>query len=675
MLGKEGKGSMKRINVALVGNPNVGKTSLLNHIAGTTLKVGNWAGTTVEKKEGKAYYGDYEIHFVDLPGIYSLVPFSEAEQVARDYLLNQRPDVVINVLETPNMERGFLLTVEILEMEIPTVIALNMWDEAQRLGIEVDKNKLSELLGLKVVKTNGRTGEGKGELLETVVQTYEQKLKPLPLKYSRTLEEYLSKVEGNTKFEKVKRAQELYGEDFYRLLKDERFAFAHGLYYEVAKKTNQRTYELTDSLDKLLLHPVFGVLFFLLLMFFMFKLAFDFSAPWMDWLDGLMNGFFSPLIRHLLGESTLSRFLSEAVIGGVGFVLTFLPLIASLLFVLSLLEFSGYMPRVAFLMDDLMHRLGLHGTSFIPLLLGFGCNVPAVMATRALESKRDKLLVMAMIPFVSCPARLVVFSFFAVLFFPNPALIIFFLYILGLVFAFLTSFFLQKFIYKNPLRHMILELPPYRLPVFKLVFRITWAHVKQFIYRAGTLIFGVSVILWVLLNLPPGVSNPKDSLAGYVGRALVPVFKPMGLEDWRITTSLIPAFLARELVLGSMATMYAVEQKEEKKEFEIKQALTQQVLAFGKAFKDSILNTINPLPKAFEVEEEHSALREAVKNSLSPAQAFSFMLFILLYTSCLGTVAVLQKEAGTKFAITFLAYSFLLAWLVGVGAYKLWSLF
>ncbi|MFZ8859217.1 MAG: FeoB small GTPase domain-containing protein, partial [Thermocrinis sp.] len=297
-----------KINVALVGNPNVGKTSLLNHIAGTTLRVGNWAGTTVEKKEGKAFYKGYEIYLVDLPGIYSLEPFSEAEQVARDYLLNQRPDVVVNVLETPNMERDLLLTAELLEMELPTVIALNMVDEARRLGIEVDKEKLSELLGVKVVQTNGRTGEGKRELLEAIVQTYEQKIKPFPLRYSQTLEEYLSKVKGNTKFEKIKKAQGLYGEDFDRLLKDERFAFAHGLFYKVVKKVNQGAFELTDSLDKLLLHPIFGMFFFLFLMFFMFKIAFDFSAPWMEWLDGFMNNFISPLIVYLLGESLLSRF-------------------------------------------------------------------------------------------------------------------------------------------------------------------------------------------------------------------------------------------------------------------------------------------------------------------------------------------------------------------------------
>jgi ferrous iron transport protein B len=603
-----------RINVALVGNPNVGKTSLLNHIAGTTLRVGNWAGTTVEKKEGKAFYKGYEIYLVDLPGIYSLEPFSEAEQVARDYLLSQKPNVVVNVLETPNMERDLLLTAELLEMELPTVIVLNMWDEAQRLGIKVDKEKLSELLGIRVVQTNGRTGEGKEELLEAIVQTYEQKTKPFPLRYSQTLEEYLSKVEGNTKFEKIRKAQGLYGEDFDKLLKDERFAFAHGLFYKVVKKVNQGAFELTDSLDKLLLHP-----------------------------------------------------------GGVGFVLTFLPLIASILFILSLLEFSGYLPRVAFLMDGLMHKLGLHGTRFIPLLLGFGCNVPAIMASRIMETKRDKLLVLVMVPFMSCPARFVVFSFFAVLFFPNPALVIFLLYLFGVLVAFLTSFLLQKLVYRGSLHHMILELPPYRLPALKLVLRITWAHVKHFIYRAGTLIFAVSVILWAMLNLPLGVSNPKDSVAGHVGRALVPIFKPMGLEDWQITTSLIPAFLAREIVLSSMAVIYSVEEGK-KEEFEPRKALREQGVAFVNALKESVLNLLSPMPKALKVKEEHSQLKSTIKNSMNPAQALAFMVFILLYTSCLGTVAVLEKEGGTKFALLFLAYSFAVAWISGVITYRLMSL-
>jgi ferrous iron transport protein B len=662
-----------KINVALAGNPNVGKTSLLNHVAGTTLRVGNWAGTTIEKKEGKAFYKGYEIYLVDLPGIYSLEPFSEAEQAARDYLLNQKPDVVVNVLETPNMERDLLLTAELLEMDMPVVIALNMWDEAQRLGIKVDKEKLSELLGIRVVQTNGRTGEGKEELLEAIVQTYEQKTKPFPLRYSQTLEEYLSKVEGNTKFEKIRKAQGLYGEDFDKLLKDERFAFAHGLFYKVVKKVNQGAFELTDSLDKLLLHPIFGLFFFLFLMFFMFKLAFDFSAPWMDWLDGFMNRFISPLVVYLLGESLLSRFLSEAVVGGVGFVLTFLPLIASILFILSLLEFSGYLPRVAFLMDGLMHKLGLHGTRFIPLLLGFGCNVPAIMASRIMETKRDKLLVLVMVPFMSCPARFVVFSFFAVLFFPNPALVIFLLYLFGVLVAFLTSFLLQKLVYRGSLHHMILELPPYRLPALKLVLRITWAHVKHFIYRAGTLIFAVSVILWAMLNLPLGVSNPKDSVAGHVGRALVPIFKPMGLEDWQITTSLIPAFLAREIVLSSMAVIYSVEEGK-KEEFEPRKALREQGVAFVNALKESVLNLLSPMPKALKVKEEHSQLKSTIKNSMNPAQALAFMVFILLYTSCLGTVAVLEKEGGTKFALLFLAYSFAVAWISGVITYRLMSL-
>ncbi|WP_448587703.1 ferrous iron transport protein B [Thermocrinis sp.] len=664
---------MKRLNVVLVGNPNVGKTSLLNHIAGTTLKVGNWAGTTVEKKEGRVLYDRYEIDIVDLPGIYSLEPFSEAERIAKDYILSQKPDVVVNVIDTTNMERDLLLTVELLEMNIPMVIALNMWDEAQRLGIEVDVSKLEELLGVKAVKTNGKTGEGKGELIKEVIRTYEERKMPPEVKYSQSFEEQFLNLQGGTKHEKIAKALELLGEDFERKLREERKNLIRSIYYSTVRRAKERTESLSDRLDRVFLHPIFGSLLFLLIMFLLFKVSFDFSAPWMDWLDGFMNDFLKALVIHSVGDSLLSRFLSEAVIGGVGFVLTFLPLIATMLFLISLLELSGYLPRVAFLMDGIMHKFGLHGNSFIPLLLGFGCNVPAIMATRTMESQRDKLLVMAMIPFMSCPARLVVFSFFAVLFFPNPALVIFLLYIAGILFAFLTSFALQKTFYKSPTSQLILELPPYRMPSFGLVLKLTWAHVKHFIHRAGTLIFAVSVIIWLMLNLPPGVKDTKESLAGYVGRALVPIFEPMGLEDWRITTSLIPAFLAREVVLGSMATIYAVEQEEEKGEFDLKNSLREQVIAFGHAIKDSILNTLNPIPKTFEVEDEYSQLKGSVKSSMTPAQALSFMLFILLYTSCLGTVAVLWKEAGKRFALLFLAYSFVLAWLVGVLAYFLSS--
>ncbi len=683
---------MKSIKVALAGNPNVGKTSLLNHIAGTSLKVGNWPGVTVEKREGKVKFWDYEINLVDLPGIYTLEPISEDEWIAYNYIRQEKPDLILNIIETPNMERDLLLTVELLEHEVPLIIVLNMIDEAQKLGIEVNDRWLSELLGVRVLKTNGRTGEGVKALLPNIVEVFNSKEKPKSLRYSKELEELLEKVRekgDETKAELIRKLlyredlkelrenlKRVFGKEVHELIKDERYAKAHGLYKEVVSKKPLTARDITDSLDKVLLHPTFGIPIFFLLMFLLFKLSFDFSKPFMDWVDGFINDFVAPLVSLLISSlgagDWVQRLFSEAVVGGVGFVLTFVPLIAVIYFLLALMEFSGYLPRVAFLMDRLMHRLGLHGKSLVPLLLGFGCNVPAIVATRALETKRDKLLVIAMIPFMSCPARLVVFSFFAVLFFKNPAIIIFFLYLLGILIAFLTAFSLRKTIFRGNIYHFVMELPPYRLPTLRLLFKVVWVYVRDFLYRAGTLIFAASVFIWLLLNIPPGVKNPSESIAGYVGKAIAPLFKPLGLEDWRIATSLIPAFLAREIVLSSMGTIYSAEVDKEEKEFSFSEALREQVYGLGKALKDAVLNTFKPVPSAFEVEEEGTdSLRALVSQSLSPASALAFMVFLLLYTSCLGTVAIMWKEVGRRFAIVFLAYSLLLGWLLGTLAYRI----
>lgn len=683
---------MKSIRVALAGNPNVGKTSILNHLAGTSLKVGNWPGVTVEKREGQVKFWDYEIHFVDLPGIYTLEPISEDEWVAYNYITQEKPDLILNIIETPNMERDLLLTVELLEHEIPLIIVLNMSDEAQKLGIEVKDKWLSELLGVRVLRTNGRTGEGVKALLPNIVEVFSLKEKPKPLRYSKELEEFLEKVRekpDETKAELIRKI--LYREDFKDLresirrvfgkevgvlIKDERYAKAHGLYKEVVERKSLTARDITDSLDKVLLHPTFGIPIFFLLMFLLFKISFDFSAPFMDWVDGFVNGFVAPLVSKAISSigagEWVQRLFSEAVVGGVGFVLTFVPLIAVIYFLLALMEFSGYLPRVAFLMDRFMHRLGLHGKSLVPLLLGFGCNVPAIVATKALETKRDKLLVIAMIPFMSCPARLVVFSFFAVLFFKNPALVIFFLYLLGVFVAFLTALLLRNTAFKGSLYHFVMELPPYRLPTLRLIFRIVWVYVKDFLYRAGTLIFAASILIWLLLNLPPGVKNPSESFAAQIGRAIAPIFKPLGLDDWRISTSLIPAFLAREIVLSSMGTIYATEVEKEDKEFVLSTAIKEQAIGLANALKDSVINVFKPVPTAFEVKEEGSeSLRTLIAKSMSPASALAFMVFLLLYTSCLGTVAVMWREAGKKFALLFLVYSLFIGWLLGFFAYRL----
>ena len=693
----------KVIKVAIAGNPNVGKTTILNRIAGTSLKVGNWPGVTVEKKEAVVKFGDYEIHLVDLPGIYTLEPISEDERIAVHFLEEERPDVILNIIETPNIERNLLLTTELLEFGIPTVVVLNMIDEANKLGMEVDDRRMEELLGVKVVKTIGRTGVGVNRILPAVVEAYEKNLIPKPVIYGDELERALQKVyeslpkkdvtkhtlikllsESEDFLELRKEIESKLGKGIHDIVNDERYAFAHGLFAEVVRKKGVSARDVTDVIDRVVLHPYLGFLIFIGVIYLVFKLSFDFSSPFVDWVDGFINDFLAPLAYSALGLLALPdwflRFFSEAVVGGVGFVITFVPLIATLYFFITFLEMSGYIPRVAFLMDRFMHRLGLHGKSVIPLILGFGCNVPAIVATRTMESTRDKLLVIMMIPFMSCPARLVVYAFFVSIFFKDhPALVITFLYLLGILVALLTGFLLRKTVYRGSMLHFVMELPPYRLPSLRAVLTIVWVHVKDFLYRAGTLIFGASILIWLLLNLPPGVKNPSESVAGSVGRALVPVFEPIGIDNWKATTSLIPAFLAREIVISSMGTIYTSAEGIEPQEegFDAAEAFKEQVVGLGLAFRDALgsLFTLSITSLQVEEEEGEDTLRELIRRDFTPASAMSFMVFILIYTSCLGTYAVMVREIGKLRATLFLGYSFVMAWLVGFVVYRLMMVF
>lgn len=685
------------IKVALAGNPNVGKTTLLNHAAKTNLKVGNWAGVTVEKREGFLNYKGYDIHFIDLPGIYTLEPISEDEYIAYNFIADEKPDVIVNVIETTNAERDLLLTTELLELKRPMVIALNMSDEAHKLGIEVDSRHTSELLDIPVVKTNGRNGDGVSELLDAIVESAENRRVPKTVRYSEHVEDALGALErrqhgaeidkrtllrmlteGDGQNEEKANLEKFFRKDINSIIKDERYAFAHGFYNEAFRKRKVTARDITDRIDKVILHPILGFFIFLLVMFLLFKISFDFSTPFMNWTQGLIDNFFSPLVLSFLsgigGGKWLPDFFSQAIVGGVGFVITFVPLIAMIYFLIALLEMSGYMPRIAFIMDRFMHRLGLHGKGMIPLLLGFGCNVPAVMATRTLENKRDKLLVMAMIPFMSCPARLVVFSFFAVLFFVHPAVVIFSLYFLGIAIGLLTAFFLRKTAYRGKLSHFVMELPPYRVPRLRTVLLIVWVQVKSFLYKAGTVIFAASVAIWVLLNTPPNLKSQSDSAAAYVGKAITPILKPIGINDWRISTSLIPAFLAREIVLSSMGTIYSADVHKKNPEFHFLPALVEQAKALGSATKESFMSLLTPGIQTLQTDEGNRNLASAIRSSFTPASALSFMIFLLLYTSCLATVAVMAREGGKTFAFLFLAYSFVIAWGVAFVVYQVGSL-
>ena len=679
---------MKTVRVAIAGNPNVGKTTVLNQIAGTHLKVGNWPGVTVEKKEAFINFGDYRIHLVDLPGIYTLDPVSEDERIAVRFLEEERPDVILNVIDTPNLERCLLLTAELLEFGRPTVLVLNMWDEAERIGMEVDTERIEDLLNVRVVKTVGRTGEGIEGILPAVVEVYEKKSVP-KINYSEDLEDVLRGISertgAKTKRELIshladspedrKALETKFGKGLREILSDERYAFAHGLFTEVVKRRGERGRDITDLIDRFALHPFIGFLLFVGIIYVAFKIAFDFSTPFVDWIDAFMVEFLGPsagiLLKSLGFPEWFVRFFSEAVIGGVGFVLTFVPLIGALYLMITLLEMSGYIPRVAFLMDRFMHKLGLHGRSVVPLIMGFGCNVPAIMATRTIESTRDKILVTMMIPFMSCPARLVVYAFFISIFFrDNPAVVLTFLYMLGILVAVLTALILRKTFYKGGLTHFVMELPPYRVPSLKTVATITWVHVKDFLYRAGTLIFGASILIWILLNTPPGVKNISDSVAGKIGRALVPVFEPIGIDNWRATTSLIPAFLAREIVISSMGTISMAEEYETVEEFDVREELKNQLESLGRAVVDAFLSLATLKIVAFEVEEEDETLKNIIAKDFTPASAMSFMVFILIYTSCLGTFGVLVREIGKRRATLFLGYSFVAAWVFSFLVYR-----
>jgi ferrous iron transport protein B len=631
----------KEIKVVLVGNPNVGKTSILNHLVKGNLRIGNWPGVTVEKKEGHVFFNGYKITFIDLPGIYTLEEIiSEDEKIAFNFIISREYDLILNIVETPRIERDLYLTCQLFDIEKPLILVLNMIDEAESYGMEINVERLSELLNVKVFKTNGRTGEGIKEILPAIIEVYEKNTKPITINYPKEIE---NKIKEKNTF-KWLRLQEIIKEnpELYKVIKEKQLSFSKGLTKEVIYKKILHKKTLTETLDSLFLHPLLGIFFFILIMYLFFKISFDFSSPFIDWIDNFLQKLLGPLITKNLenigAPHFLISFIVGALIGGVGIVLSFVPLIFTMYFLLTLLETSGYLPRVAFLMDNFTHKIGLHGQSVIPLILGLGCNVPAVIATRTFQDTKDKLLVISMIPFISCPARLIVFSFIAFIFFEKPALIIFILYLIGIIFSILTSLILRKTLLEKKLSHFVMDLPPYRIPSLKIVFNITKAYLKDFVYRAGTIIFTVSVVMWLLLNLPFGEKNLEKTFAGKIGKTLSYIFEPIGLGDWRISTSILSGFLAREAIISNLGVIMTQEKKD-------------------------TLETNQNL--------EDRELKAKIKELLTPKQALSFLLFVLIYNSCLATVVVMAKEGNLKFALGFWLYSFILAWLISFINFKL----
>ncbi|MCC4767184.1 ferrous iron transport protein B [Methanosarcina sp. DH1] len=656
----------KKIRVALTGNPNVGKTTVFNAITGARQKVGNWPGVTVEKKIGTKEYGDYILEIVDLPGTYSLTAYSADEVVARDYILEEKPDVVIQILDSTNLERNLYLSTQLLEMGKNIILALNMTDLAENRGDKIDISKFEKLLGIPVVRTTANHALGINSLLDAVISKFSSE-NPLPhaIDYGKKIEDQINNIENilnkdndlkdkypprwlsikllegdenvlsklsssSTSLEVEKFLSELDTEEYEAEMADKRYEFISKLISQVSS-FHVEEMSSSDMIDRVLTNKYLGIPIFLSLMWGMFELTFNFATPFMELID-MFFGTLAGIVSESIGSSWLSSLLGDGIISGVGAVLLFVPNIFILFFLLSLLEDSGYLARAAFIMDRLMYSMGIQGKSFIPMLMAFGCSVPAVMATRTLEDEKDRLITMLVTPFISCGARMPVYVLLAGAFFGRQAgSVIFGIYVLGIIIAIVSAKLFRTVIFKGKPSPFIMELPPYHKPSIGNSFKYMWNQGSLYLKRVGTVIVGGVVIIWLFAYFPQGVEyGSAESYIGSLGRLLEPLVAPLGF-DWKIAVSLIFGFLAKEVVLGSLGTLY------------------------GTGADDGMLSSALVADPIF-----------------TPAVALGLMVFTLLYVPCIGTVAVIKKESGSwKWMLFSVAYSTIVAWIMAFVTVKI----
>jgi ferrous iron transport protein B len=703
------------LTVAVAGNPNVGKSTLINAIAGTRLQVGNWPGVTVEKKEALFDLDGMSLRLVDLPGTYSLSPYTQEEIIARDFLVHEKPDLIVNVVDATNLERNLYLTVQLLELGIPLIMALNMSDEAESKGYRIDSEGIERMLGVSAIPTSATRRTGLESLLASLRDCAGnlERLRPRTLNYGDDIESalrvlrenmldrhpalfgqfperwlLLRLLEGDERvrvdaslpksalpreaFEHLLRA---HGEDLEALMADVRYSLAAGLAREVLHRQERRNLEMTERIDRVVLNRFLGIPIFLAAMWLLFKLTFDLSSPFGDWIDAMTNGPFKRWAAAILGgvgapDWTVSL-VNDGIIAGVGFVLVFVPVIFAMMFFITFLEGSGYMARAAFVMDRAMHAIGLHGKSFIPMLLGFGCNVPGIYATRTLENPRDKVLTALLIPLMSCGARLPVYVLFVGVFFPdNSGTVIWSLYIMGILLAVLMGLIFKKTLFKGEAPMFIMELPPYRMPSFTSLCLHTWEKGKHFLFKAGTYILAVSILVWFLLNLPWGIEHKRDSYLGQVGAVIAPLFKPAGFGTWEASASLITGVIAKEIVVGTMGEIYAPKHEEKGDDPTLGEDLKEIAVSFAGAAKTA-LTTLLFIPVDEEPEEDQTPLKQAIMERFTPLSSYSFMAFVLLYMPCVIVGVAMRQEFGTwKWAGVGFFYQTVLAWLVAVIIYQ-----
>jgi ferrous iron transport protein B len=728
---------MADFTIALAGNPNAGKSTIFNSLTGLRQHTGNWPGKTVEKKVGTRVYQGKQLEFVDLPGTYSLAAYSPDEFIARDFIINDHPDAIICVVDATNLERNLYLVVQLLELDLPLVIALNMSDQTRSRGIDIDIAQLSNLLGnIPVVATAARKGHGIDRLLEATIEYIGQNRTngsnnecscgsqdQFKIDYGAAIESAIHQVEITTETNQIplngacsrwlamkliedeadivagvkeevngqavakvaaSQAADLiaeFGDDVDIVMADRRYSIISDIQRQVIHKSGNVGATITERIDGIVTNRLIGLPIFLAVMYLVFRLVIDVSAPFLDWIDNVINGPVaggaSALLTLIGSPLWLHSLVIEGVIAGVGGILTFIPGLIVLFFFLAILEDSGYLARAAFVMDRFMRFIGLHGKSVIPLMLGFGCAVPAVYATRTIANPRNRLLTALLIPFMSCAARLPVYVVFALAFFGSRAgNVIWIMYVLGVVAAIIVGFILSRTVLKaDQETAFVLELPPYRMPTFNGLMIHTWENTKEFVQKAGTVILAISIILWMLLNLPWGVEDQQESLFGSLSQVVTPILEPAGFGNWESSGALITGLIAKELVVSSLSQMYVdpavgVDAGEQSPSLSFSESAKSIILGFGQAVADAGKTLLSLLPGINLLEEgkagEDTTLSQALQLHFSPLTALSFLVFVLLYIPCIATMSAIKQEFGGRWAVSAAIYQTFFAWLAAV---------
>ena len=719
----------KVINVALVGNPNCGKTTLFNYASGSHERVGNYSGVTVDAKEAMLKKDGYTFKIVDLPGTYSITEYSPEELYVRTHIMEKMPDIVINVVDSSNLKRNLFLTTQLIDMNIKVVIALNMYDELEKRGVKFEYDALGEMLGIPIIPTVASKGIGVDELFKKLIDVYEDRdpsVRHIHINYGPFIETAINKIQAeiwkNPKitdkqssryvaiklletdkttlvqlkeygnFEQIKtltkntisELEKEYGERSETIITDAKYGFIDGAMKETYREPKKDKYKLKRELDDLLTHKVWGFPIFLFLMWLMFQATFTLGSFPMEWIDTGVQAL-GQWLQNVMSPGALRDLLVDGIIGGVGGVIIFLPNIMILFFFISLMEDTGYMARASFIMDKLMHKIGLHGKSFIPLVMGFGCNVPAIMATRTLDNKKDRILTMIITPFMSCSARLPVYVLLISAIFPqNQGLVLFTIYLIGILLAITTALIMKRVVFAKKEVPFVMELPPYRIPTLKNTSLHMWHKGQQYLKKMGNVILLASILIWALGYFPRHIDystnydaqisvlktnkqlqtpdkeqkvmqlemskeseRQEKSYIGQLGHAIEPVIRPLGF-DWKMGVSIITGLAAKEIVVSTMGILYQADPQADAGSGSLKEKIKEQTHNKGE-FKGQAVFT--------------------------PLVSFGFMLFILIYFPCVAVIAAIKKESSWGWAVFTMVYTTAIAWVVAFASYQIGSLF